>query len=170
MPLVEITGVGAFVQPVGHDRLRPKTRGDRVNVSDEDAARLIANGAAVMVTPDMPAPDAAAEAEMPDLQAMTVPELRSFASERRIRLGGARTRPEVLGAIQAALAEDLAARGVPGEGTVLADPAAADPGAIATEGAELTSPPAPPADIGQGAPIDPDTVPEPDDDADDGEG
>jgi hypothetical protein len=162
--LIEITGVGAFVKPEGHDRARPKLKGDRVNVSDEDARRLIANGAAVRVTPDAPAPDAAAAAEMPDLQTMTVPELRSFASERQIRLGGTRTRPEILGAIQAALADDLAARGVPGEGSVLGDASAVDPGFVATEGAAAVPSATSPGNIGQRAAIDPETIPRSDED------
>jgi hypothetical protein len=39
------------------------------------------------------------------------------------------------------------------------------PGAAAAATADPAAPSAPPADIGQGAPIDPDTVPKSDDDA-----
>jgi hypothetical protein len=109
-PLVQITAVGALVKPDGDDRYRPYARGDRVNVSDEDAATLIANGQADEVD-DTVAEDAETEQPQPGAFAVsdldleeggsTVEELRKFASDRRINLHGATRRPEIVEAIRA---------------------------------------------------------------------
>jgi hypothetical protein len=106
MTQVEITAVGALVRPLGDDRSRPKRRGDRVELSEDDAHVLVGNGTAKLVDQRV-ADDAEEEQPMGgraiDLSKMTVPELRQFADDRRIRLTGARTRPEILAAIAAAL-------------------------------------------------------------------
>lgn len=143
MPEIQITAVGALVRPEGDDAYRPKTRGDRVNVSDEDARRMIGHGTAVLVDQSV-----ADDAEEPqpmggqaiDLDAMTVPELRQFADDRRIRLKGATRRPEIIGMIQAALenpeagTQILAAAVSPQVAATapLANPKAAEPGGPAS--------------------------------------
>lgn len=108
MTLVQITAVGAMVKPLGDDRYRPRVRGDRVDVDEDAARRLLAHGTAMLVD------DAVAEhaeSEQPDggaidLDALTVPELRKFADARRIPgIGSLRTRPEIVEAIEASLTD-----------------------------------------------------------------
>ncbi len=113
-PLVEVTGVGALIKPADSDRYRPVTRGDRVDVSDEDAGRLVAQGAVTLVD-DTTAEHAEAEQPQPgaisvsdlDLEEGGTPvtELRKFASDRRINLHGATRRPEIVEAIEASLTD-----------------------------------------------------------------
>jgi len=103
-PLVEITAVGGFVKIDGSDRYSPVIHGQRVSVSDEDAERLVANGTVQLV--DTLAAAENAEEQQPDsgaidLEAMTVPELRKFADDRRINLGAAQKRVEIVDAIKA---------------------------------------------------------------------
>ena len=107
---MEITAVGALLKPADSDRYRPVTHGDRVNVSDEDAALLIGNGQAVEAD-DSVAEHAEEEAPQPGAIAVSdldlaeggtsVAELRKFASARRINLQGATRRPEIVEAIEA---------------------------------------------------------------------
>ena len=114
-PLVEVTGVGALIKPSDSDRYRPYTRGDRVDVSEEDAQRLAAQGA-VKVVDDTVAENAEEGAPQPGAIAVSdldlaeggtpVTELRRFASERRINLHGATRRPEIVEAIQASMDEE----------------------------------------------------------------
>lgn len=105
---VRITAVGAFVKRDGDTHYTPAVRGDQVTLSDEDAARLIAEGAVEPVDGHV-AVDA--EQEQPDrgvidLENMTIPELRTFANKRRMRgIGSLRTRPEIIEAIEAALTD-----------------------------------------------------------------
>lgn len=92
----------------GSDRYRPKARGDRVMVSEGDAARLAADGAVELID-DSRAPGTEAEAiggGAQDLEDMTIPELRHFANARRFNLGGARTRPEILASLQEQLNDE----------------------------------------------------------------
>ncbi len=109
MTLVEITAVGAMVKPSGDDRYRPKVRGDRVDVDEAVALRLVGHGTAVIVDSTQPAEDA--EAEQPDagvidLETATITQLRKFANARRIPgIGSLRTRPEIVEAIEAALTD-----------------------------------------------------------------
>ncbi len=113
-PLVEVTGVGALIKPSDSDRYRPYTRGDKVDVSDEDAARLVAQGGVAWVD-DTVAENAEEEAPQPgaigvsdlDLEEGGTPvtELRKFASDRRINLHGATRRPEIVEAIEASLTD-----------------------------------------------------------------
>jgi hypothetical protein len=151
MPLVEIIAVGALVKPEGDDMVRPKQHGDRVHLSEEDARVLVANGTAEIVEQGV-ADDAEEEQPMGgvfDLSKLTIPELRQWADDRRIRLTGARTRPEILGMIQAALANPeagdqiVAATINPHVAATapLANPEAAEPGGPAS------SVPAEPADM-----------------------
>ncbi len=107
MPLVEITAVGAMVKPEGDDRYRPKARGDRVTVDEDSARALVSQGAAVIVD-DGVAENAEAEhldGGAHDLDDLTVVELRKFADKRRIDLGGARLKPEIIEAIEGALTD-----------------------------------------------------------------
>lgn len=113
-PLVEITAVGGLVKLTDSGRYQPVTRGDRVNVTDEDAQLLIGNGQAIEVD-DTVAQDAEEEAPQPGAIAVSdldleeggtpVTELRKFASDRRINLHGATRRPEIVEAIEASLTE-----------------------------------------------------------------
>jgi hypothetical protein len=143
MPQIEITAVGALVRPEGDEQYRPKTRGDRLNVTDEVAGRLIANGTAKLV--DQTVADDAEEAQPMggqaiDLESMTVPELRQFADERRIRLTGASRRPEIIGMIEAALDNPEAGDAIRAAAvnptiaaeSPLANPEAAEPGGPAS--------------------------------------
>ncbi len=107
-PEIVITAVGGFVKETGSERYKPVINGDRVSVSEEDAERLVAAGAAQLVDQSGPAENA--EAEQPDggaidLEAMTVPELRKFADDRRINLGAAQKRAEIVDAIEGSLTE-----------------------------------------------------------------
>lgn len=114
-PLVEVTGVGALIKPADSDRYRPYTHGDRVAVSDEDAARLAAQGG-VAVVDDTVAANAEAEQPQPGAIAVSdldleeggtpVAELRKFASDRRINLHGATRRPEIVEAIEASINDE----------------------------------------------------------------
>lgn len=114
-PLVEVTGVGAFIKPADSDRYRPFTHGDRVSVSEEDAARLVAAGGIALVDASAPAENAEGEAPDPGAIAVSdldleeggtsVVELRRFASARRINLQGATRRPEIAAAIEASLTD-----------------------------------------------------------------
>lgn len=116
-PLVELTAVGGLLKATDSDRYQPFARGDRISVSDEDAAMLIGNGQAELVD-DTTAPDAEEEAPQPgaipvsdadiDLEEGGTPvtELRKFASDRRINLHGATRRPEIVTAIQQAMDEE----------------------------------------------------------------
>ncbi len=104
---VRITAVGALVKGEDSDRYRPLIRGARVVVSDEDAARMVADGTAEIIDGSVAAN---AEAEQPDagafdLDALTVKELHRFADTRRIDLGGARLKPEIIEAIEGALTD-----------------------------------------------------------------
>jgi len=113
-PLVQVTAVGGLIKPEDSDRYRPYAHGDRVFVSDEDAARLVSQGG-VMLVDDMVAEHAEIEQPQPgaipvsdlDLAEGGTPvvELRKFASERRINLQGATRRPEIAAAIEAALTD-----------------------------------------------------------------
>jgi len=142
MALVEITAVGALVRPLADDAYRPKIRGDRVELSDADAQRLVADGTAILIEPQEPAenaedpqPDGGLAIDLNDPNT-TIKELRQFADARRIRLTGARTRPEILGMIRAALenpevgAEVQAAMISPAlaETSPIVNPDAAEPG------------------------------------------
>lgn len=105
MPRVRVIGVGGFIKPQGEDNYRPYLRGDEVSVSKEDAERLV-NAGVVELTDQRQA--ANAEEPQPDPGAInleeggsTVEELRKFASARRINLGGAQKRAEIVEAIQA---------------------------------------------------------------------
>lgn len=170
MPEIEITAVGGLIKPAGDDRYRPVIRGDRINVTDEEAQRLVNDGTAVLVE-DLVAENAEPEVTSSggvDLSAMTVPELRTFANDRRIRLSGARTRPELLEVIQTSLDEEASSPAVTGSAS-----GASEIGADAPAVGDIPLPPGapdageshPPQDIGQMTPIDPDTIP-----ADDEEG
>lgn len=113
-PLVEVTGVGALIKPSDSDRYRPYTRGDRVDVSDEDAQRLVGQGGVTLVD-DAVAAHAEAEEPQPGALAVSdldleeggtpVAELRKFANARRINLHGATRRPEIVEAIEASLTD-----------------------------------------------------------------
>lgn len=109
MPQVEITAVGALVRPLGDSAYRPKARGDRVELSEDDADHLVGTGQAILVGRQEPAenaedpqPDGGLVIDMNDPRT-TIAQLRQYADQRRIRLTGARTRPEILGMIRAAL-------------------------------------------------------------------
>lgn len=107
-PLVQITAVGAMVKAIDSDRYRPKAHGDRIMLSDEDAERMIGRGQAKLVD-DRVADHA--EVEQPDsgainLDALSVPELRRIADERRVNLHGARVKPDIIKAIEESAAID----------------------------------------------------------------
>ncbi len=111
---MEVIGVGALIKPSDSDRYRPYAHGDQVNVSDEDAARLVAQGG-VKVVDDTVAENAEAEQPQPGALAVSdldleeggtpVTELRKFANARRINLHGATRRPEIVEAIEASLTD-----------------------------------------------------------------
>lgn len=111
-PLVEITAVGGLVRTEDSDRYRPVVNGQRVMVSEDDAARYVSQGTARLVD-DTVAEDAEAEQPQPGAIAVSdldleeggtpVTVLRKFANERRINLQGASRRPEIVEAIRASL-------------------------------------------------------------------
>ncbi len=106
--VIEIIGVGAFIKPVDSDRYRAYVTGDRLVVSEEDAARYVAAGAARPAGDDTVAENA--EAEQPDGGVIFDPEwslplMRKFADARRITLRDARSRSLVVEDIEAALTD-----------------------------------------------------------------
>lgn len=156
--------VGALVKPEGDTQYRPKTRGQLVDLSEQDARNLIAAGTARLVDQHVAADT---EERQPtggvidlDDPNTTIKELRQFADDRRIRLKGARTRPEILGMIRAALVDPEAGNAIGAamisppvaETHPLVNPAAAEPGGPAAPTQPGEPPPLRPGviDLGPG--------------------
>jgi hypothetical protein len=107
-PVVEIIGVGAYIVPADSDRPRAYVRGDRLVLSDEDAAGYAAAGVVRVADQDTVAEHA--EAEQPDGGVIfdpdwSLPVMRKFADQRRITLRDARSKAMVTEDIEAALTD-----------------------------------------------------------------